>query len=762
MKHELIDDYKKPILLTCLDLENNDFGQNWIMSILSHPIAEGVAISNSDGSWGSSNLYINFGEVEVDIVKGRNAYIDLHVKIKQYISEKNDLAPRINHFYNSHPLVSVDKSKKKHIFLFLSTKESDKIFDYELIKDKDVLVKNVLELLLKVSFVNRTQKSRAVGTDVCYGKVFLNPIAEPRKNGTMFADVFSYNLIYKNSKLDFKLKNEVFALSADNGEIKKFDDVCYINNYKYGKKVDARKNKRLFLDFKNFKNLKRTRFYTQFELYKIILETLDAFNIKYEKSRFTPEYLYNYFGSVEVDIKPINVYACKQEINMFNAEMSKHGLDSGMDSLCKYMESKHGLAVKVIFDPSFKDVLDNKSTPGLFLMYGDKYDDNFVSKTVNGVESKWSNSLDAFLDNKLNPLNEADLMKELVLYDSYSRVKLFNIYANMNGLEPIVSQGLILDDEMDFQTLEEKDSIKSGSKGDINQSENKKLKSTAAKFILEKVINELNIKNTLFNKRHVYLNSFKSYIDNVEFKNIKIIQYKKVGSHRLYSTVDLECSDVWSSSLQKFNVTKYEILLDEDVNRINVDFNVREEFKNSTSLILINNSFLIKVRDNDFAPCLLLEEANIGNKDLDVSLLMDKHCLEQNDASTYVSRASGIKENLFFPYNQPVINKMIGGNQKQSHSRVNCLMDYSGDGVRLFINLSETALNNTIPKNNRIEELHLFKLDEDEFEYKKANWLEYDKILFFYLSTLTFNYININELTKTSILNKLGDLVLLN
>lgn len=145
---------------------------------------------------------------------------------------------------------------------------------------------------------------------------------------------------------------------------------------------------------------------------------------------------------------------------------------------------------------------------------------------------------------------------------------------------------------------------------------------------------------------------------------------------------------------------------------------------------------------------------------MDIALLIDKHTLNDTTLSTAASRKTGPNDNLFFPYTQPSSSTLIGNKNKSDLRYANCLIDYHSHGAKLFFRLENSAIDQTVSKNNRIEDLQLFSLDN--FECNQLSWENYEQMLFFYLSTLPFDYINISELTKTSLLNKLCRTIVLN
>lgn len=583
MKHLLTNDYSKPILLSALDLSQHLLDQSFITNLLSSPILNDVCINSPKGTFMSS-IYINFFILDMgDVLFENNSdfYKHLHQKIRMHISETNGFLSQKGYFYNFQKLWSADQKQKKYIFFFLSPNKSLAMLDFNLFPNKDILLTHLFELIIHSSFIDKTQQFAALNADTCFGKVFLNPIITPRKNGTTIADLFTYEITFKNSQLDFRLKHAVYSLESTSS-ISAYDDVCYINTgYHYSKKYDARKHKRLFFDFSNLQKFERTRFYAQLQLYKTISATLDRLHIHYQRTRFTPEFLFNDFPSVKLDLKHINIYISSTERMAYETFMLDTGSVSRISSLCEYLKTAHDINSTVIEDPSLDYIVNHQTDACLFLMFGPSYSDSPTREFVNGDWKPFKSALDVIISRQYLNLTMDNFLHSIRQFDLYSQVKMVNFYSHFYHLPTVVSQGLILNNKIDFTSSSINGSIQ--------------LKSKSSEAILSKTLNEIHLKHTLFIQKNISLKTEFSAAPIIsKFKKIQIVQCITVEKHKIYAKVTLESDGIINNSHQTFIISNYDILLNADVSHINLPIGVETELKNFNNLIVILISFLSK------------------------------------------------------------------------------------------------------------------------------------------------------------------------
>jgi hypothetical protein len=757
MKYQVAEQFKKRILLSELKLNMNDFSKEWLNGFFINPILKNAVVYDNNKIT-NVDLYLNFSFIDIDKnIKGDDFFTTIHHEIKKYIVDEWGHAKKISPVYNFYHIKSEIDDKKRVLFIYLSPAKANKLFDFDKIPNQDNLICNILEMLIKSSFIEQLNKTLIINTDIFSGKLFLNPeITEFKskidKKNKYAANVFSYKLTYADFKLGFNLKNEHFLLdNLANNNI--YNDICSINQYKYEKKLDARTYSRLFLDFKNYEHLKKTRFITQLELYKTILYTLDKFDIKYEKTVFIPEYLFNEFNHSQYDLNNINIHISSINKDTFNNVFAKKNIPNNFESMLLFLNQKN-INLTLNIDSSLDTLLSKPNETHLFLMYGNK--DNFVREIDNtGKETTWNDVTIPFLERKLWQDDKITFLKSIQTFDIYSQVKLYNLYANKNGKNPIISQGLFLNDNMQFTDIRTKEEIKRNKKDTIPK------KNVA--LIFNKVLNELDIKNKmLFHKKFYLKTFFPCMTENDVIHNVKIIQKKSKEKNSLYSYVEL--SNMNQNNTSCFDIINSKLIIDDEINSLSIDFDFNTKLQSDNNIIIINDLYCLKVKNNNFVPFIILEEQHIDNPLKDPSLLIKQHIQAGTSLSTNVPKLSAPDVNLFFPYNIPTISKITNQKIKKKNENEsaysNCMFEFHGNDINIYMTLGRGAIGNNMNKNNRLENIQLFKLKD--FSFIKENWEEHEQLLLIYLSSLTFDYLSINELTKKSLLNKLADIILFN
>lgn len=772
MKHEVSDNYKKPILLSEFDLSEHNFSTQWLNGFFTHPIAQSIILINHDLTLVEKQLFINFSYIQLpNSLDQRESFREINKEIKAHIFKDWNFTQRVYPIYNYLRLISADNTTQKYIFFYLSPNISPHVFDFEQIPEKDNLTKNILELLVKARFLEDMNQNNPLSVDMCLGKIFLNTVINHNeKLEKYFANVFSYRLYFKDKKLGFNLKNEHFLLDPDKSDIQLYDDISLINNYKYKHKEDAREYGRPFLDFRNYEKLKSTKFATQIQLYKIIQQTLNTFKIQHKNTFFESQFLYRDFSSFQNEIKDLNIYISEGEKNSYEQDLMGKGIKNGIESLRTYLKKTFNISSHLLINPTLNTILMNKDKHNLFLMYGAEYKENYVSEYLPEGVNKWQDPVLPFLEREMFNLEEDNFLKKIIYFDIYSQVKLFNIYANIRAEAPIVSQGLILDKSI---ILEEP----SGELGDDtnerdtenyieleNVGKNSKTKPyprNATKSIISKIVNELNIKYNLFVKKSVsFSKGFTIDKATTNFNDIKVIQKLSKHNHTLYAVLDVQRADIVDNGKIYFNVISQKILLSQNISTLNADIDIEEELKKTDNLIIIDNNYLIKVKNNNDMPFIILQRDNLHDAEKDPLLLIDKYIAQGTSASTGVSKSTGETTNLFFPYNTPVINKIVKQKIKNATGYCYCLLHFNQGELNIYMNLTNAGIQATMAKNNRLENIELFQIKD--FCSEKISWQSHEQILYFYLSTLTFNYLSVNELSKKSLLNKLTDTLLVN
>lgn len=755
MKNELKDRFKSEILLNQFDLSEQDLSDEWLSGFFTNPVSRSLKILDENNNWITKDLYIGFSVIKMETNSKKlndDFYLNLNKKIKENILNEWGSLSKNPPVYKIINLKSSEDEVKKFLYIYLSPKKSNQLFDFNVVSNKESIVASVFDMLMAAYLIERINKRNPLNIDFCGGKIFLNPLIDDEDKTVR---VFEYYFKIEDFKLRFILKHQVYSIK--NISVDKYDDVCLLNNYRYEDKLDAREYTRSFLDFISLQDLKETKFITQVELYKDVLGMLNCFGIVYKETTFKPEYLFNQFPSIEAKINDIIVYISSDDKKAYEDYLVLKNIPHDFNRVVNHIKSHFNLNVSFIENPSLEIILKNKHIPCIYLMFGDEYKEKYVSfKCDNGELKKLSDVATSFLEKKLYQLDYSSFIKQISSYDVYSQVKLYNLYANCNELEPVISQGIILGVKNFFER-----SLNSTTPLRPNKRTGKiptyPSKETVCKF--EKVITELDIKKQLYlDKVFNFKTKFPGF-ENIDIVNVKIINILANKKGRLYSFVNLD-----KGLNDDFKVTKNKILVNDQINELLLSINWKQELNLSDCLILINDNYLLRVKDNDFMPFLIMEKNRFNVEDKDICFKIEEAVLANKSKNKCSIKSTKDNQNYFFPYNLPTVGTMIGKenliNINNSLGYSNCIFNMNGNEIQFFMTLRDQPLSSRVPKNNRLECINLFSLND--FIYQKVDWKDNEQLLYFYLSSISFNYMLAGGITKKSLLTKLGDVVLLN
>lgn len=767
MKHEIKDEFQSKIILSNLDLSNHDFSESFLRGLFTTPLVEELAIINKDKNIQKINIYLGFMEIEVLEGKGKEFYKNLHLTIKKRIVDVWASFGKTKPLYQFNRIKCDKENHAKYLILFLSPKLSNSIFNFNLITNRNQLISNLLELLLKAHLLEKANTSNPINFDVVSGKVFLEPQIKKKKTEDDNDDenefsketsikkknsvtVFSFNLAFNNN--DYMLKSSIqherYLLEECNDGLDTYDDFCSLDNYKYLRRLDAREQARPFFNFKNYESLNYSRFIAQARLYKTIIEMCEKYKISYQKTYFSPQYLYCNFPEMKSDIKSINLYIKLDEFNNYSQYLQSLDIQQDFDDFLSYFKNELGVQLNVKLNYNLDDVLKTKNEPNLFLMFGDSYDDNYVFFKD---QELGRSAVETFVDKEMFKLSTNEFLDFIKDFDSYSQIKLYNLFANNKGLSPIVSQGLIVNN-MKLKSYKYENEIIDGKK-----IKNKIISiDSGFKNIAIKIVNELSIKADLYVKRKFkFQTDFLGLTPVTPINTVMILNRYQKKHFKTYSCVKLIKMEDGS-----FSVDSFQILFNEDIKSLNLEIDVYSEFDKSDNLLLIDEQFLIKVKDNDFMPVLIMEEGrfNVPNKDL-VMTVDDMRVLGKS-TGTSVSKSAKPGENVCYPYNTLAASSLVNEKDKTMKGNHSAMLDFSNDELKIFMNLKTQAVKETIDKNSRLESLEISTLKD--FSFEKDIWTNNEQLMNFYLSSIPFNYMSVNAITKKSLLTKLADIVLLN
>ena len=706
---------QKPLLLNEFDLSDNNFDASWINNIISKPIAKNVLVQLDNGKMVEHDFYINFDEIVLPQDKDKEKfYKNLNITIKQHISNVWN-SSNIHHIYNFYT-IEKNKDTVKVIFFYFSNKKSQKILDHSLFKYQDSLIRYIIDLLLKGTLMETLSENSPLRSDLFSGNFFLNPeIREGKKTNTI--NVFSYFLSYRNETLKFKLENKLFLLAQNPTQ---YDNICLLNkSFNYSKKLDARKYDRPFISFKNHEKLKASKFITQIEFYKLVDKTLQKFNIKNNKTYFEPTYIYNNFSMIKNSIK---------EIDMVVIDTNKKYQLERFKNLQNTLLNEHNLKVNLLVNPTLNELSKDKT----YLFLQAESDQNNFSFNIEENES-WTTAMYPFIQKELYKLSLDEFVASIKSFDLYSQVKLFNLYANYNKLQPFISQGWIIDD---YVPLEDPKSTR-----DYNSD----------LIVLKKIVNELNLKSSVYLKNKIFLNF--NYNFNIDIQKIRVVSTIKAEKDKLFSVIDFIVSNKSEQGIE-LEIKNSQMLINGEIDSLNLPININNEKDYKDSYLFLNDDYLIKSKDNDLMPFILCKKEIYENRELDIMEQINEKIIMDNS----LEAVPKTYEN-FYPFIMPRNNVMLKL-KGEKFDYAGCHIEFKNKEANIFMMLQDWAPKVTIPTNNRIENIQLFKLKD--FEYKKVNIEEHQELLQFYLSTLPFNYLSISELSKKSILNKLSEIIVKN
>jgi len=143
MKYKITEAYKKSVLLSELDLQDNDFNETWLNGFFMNPIIEGLNVFDTNGDLEEKDIYINFGEFDMPKISSHLFFPQLHKQIKQYIFNDWGIQNTVYPIYNFYLPYSDDKTKRKVLFIFLSPNKSNKLFNFNKIYLIDLPLSNL-------------------------------------------------------------------------------------------------------------------------------------------------------------------------------------------------------------------------------------------------------------------------------------------------------------------------------------------------------------------------------------------------------------------------------------------------------------------------------------------------------------------------------------------------------------------------------------------------------------------------------------------
>lgn len=732
MIYKLKDEYAQDLLLSEFSLANNCLDNNFINSLFLHPIAKKISLVNKDNTLQVQDFWVSFEEFSYDVKTHKNKiYPQMHKDMKIHVRKAWSMFKKPIPLYNAHRIENKN-NMIRYICIYLSPNKSKNTFDAAGIKNQDFLIQNMLNILLKSIFIEDLNKNTAYA-DIHSGEILLRPkVVKTTVSG------YSYNLSYDNNHLIFSLHLKRFQLK-DNDSITISDDMCF-NNKIYGHRLSAQKLTsagRKFLNFKNSVLANESLFICQLLLFKKLQQTFSKFNINYVPKTFSPKHLTNEFTKFE-NVEKINlcfigdkdtlespIYTDKSYLNnLFNGNQLTRKIVNSLNDILK-----HQLEANIFILPDEDgmtmedDDIENK-------------DEQLVCETINLIKKYHNSSLEVFLERNLDNLIYDEFLLNIINFDLYSQVKLYNLYANFHQLHPIVSQGI----KLNYNSILDE-------KLTVQKEIDKKLKSIKNKA--NKVIKEVSLKNLIFNNKNISL--------KVSSNNIDILQKKRVNKHNIYSYCSLTKIEDG-----KFQFNEKRIVKDGDLDSLNLDFCFDDEFKDCDTIIVFDKTYLLKVIKNHKNPNIILRK-DVLNQSYDPMNIIQNHINEDSSLTNlhYLKNVPDKQPIIFYPYVSRAAGKMTTQKPSNLESKsAFCILETNSNILKTFIRPSINSMNQDISKQSKIERIQLKK--KNDLFYEDEEWCNNFIILEDYLSTLTLNQLIINSVSKKSILTKFTELILLN
>lgn len=770
-------EYQRKVLLSKFDLSENDYDTNQIASFFQNKILSDIRLESA-----FIDVYLNFFTYKTNGSSGSQFYKKLNEEIKKEVSNKEDAISCSGKTQKLYSLISKSKNNKEneYLVLYLSKKPNNSKFDIsQYITDtqyKDSVMNKIMPSIISLTLnclIAQDKSERLnISKDVFYGNLLLNIIEDSHH----FSG-FRTNLFFYNNELTFKVSTEeYYKLSKDN--VVNGNIVSKKGDYK---RADARKTKRLFLNFNDEKYLE-SKYSTYLYVYEKLVEVFNILGLNSNKITFCPSFIFNDFMRIKNMSTSSNTKVVIEKKN-YDILNDKHPND--IANLFSYIHKQFGKKPELLIIDSLLDLNMNNESKYLFLMIKkDAAVKNPIEIKINNTMIDWSNTPSLLADMEYG---ESAILNKNFL-DSYTKIKLENLFRTQNKKDnerPFATQGIIIDED-------------DGLGGEKNFG-NTVYKSLA----------DLYIKDKLFNSREIEL-------PQSNFKSIKVLKKESIKVHNIKEgdngepikksskkTID---SYSFMSLIKKEKNDKFEIV--DSFIKINKEkeypqilstafgTEIKKDGKYSefdNYLILIDDKYLIRVSDKYYTPQIIgdyniihgvknpnkliydaiddgsLDEVLKKRKDAKIIAKMKPKINGKSNRADKVdgilSRTTEHEKNLFFPFAIPAFKLLL--DNPESIDPNECLknslalISFEKNVATFFVKQSEDPLNDKMTKSNLIENVAIFSRNEGG-PYKESSEAEATEILSFYLKCMTYNLISSKTVAKKTLLTKMVDILLNN
>lgn len=738
---DIKDKFKKSVCTSEFDLSNNDFNEIWINSFIKKPIFKSIILNNSKTS---VDLHINFEIFKFPTQTKNNIfYKNLHLQIKQKIYSiwaKYNISNKPIYYTID---ISTDIDIQFLVF-FVSPDLENKHLAYSHIKQQNKILSHLFSLLFNINCLG-TLNNKDNTWDVHNGCVYINPQVDDT-----FTKFFGYQIIfhYSDNNLKFFLKGQAFKLD-DTNSMNLYEDICLLSKTKiYSDKINANTEfSSSFLNLQQNKHTLRSKFMSQYFVYKKLRNIFKNNFIQYQETFFTPTKLFNHFYEEHIDNNiPINIFINKDEKEQFNKICLDSNINDGFSLFVNNIQTILGRKVNVLL-ATYNNFEGREFDNNIYLMFGDKYKENYVHHKANSKLNEQT-ALDYYLTNNLSGLSMIDINKHLTNIDLYSSIKIRNLLNSEKSLfHNFVTQGLVLDISM-------------------------VQKPASLKHILSKILGELNLKRKFFQKNDIAIHPKIQSNFSILETYLKIVKKIKKKTYIYYSYIK------FSKNNEKLSIIDSKIIPEIEFKKINLSF-PHDLINRDETIMVFDNKIILNVKDNSLNPRLIfrndlidsqshdpiIKMKNQKNSNINDAIKAKQEGQKKSDIKKLLEkpvefRRTDINENILFPYYLPTTFVLTGDKTDQGRYS-SILIDDTKDNIKVFYHISNCALNGVSPKDSLIEEISLFEIIDD-FEHKKVDCKNHMDLIEFYLSTSTFKLLLLNSVSKKTILRKFLDISLFN
>lgn len=726
--------------LTNQTVIKDDINESRLNSLFKHPIFKDIYSNSQYSDW-----YINYFEESVllDDQKEKN-YQDFNNRIKERIQNHLKLFNiQVSYKYIAYSTIVLEKTENMITYIIIYMAPERPISSLQI--SNKTIKDNYFLSLIKLNFKNEIMSADgnaiienfAINEDY-FIYCFFEKLETNGNTGILHClkpfITFNESILSIDFKATAFYAEDVQNLSKrilNKAELLKMKNVPEINFVENNKKykvicfADAREYNinHILIDSDKFKSSKLGQFIYSNKLIRKILLSL---KIENEPVISKPTDVFLDLLKMNVEDKIIEVHIAIEESDydfLINKNFVLEGQQiNELDLLKKQIKNNFPWITLINYIFKKTPALE-KDKLYLCITLKEYYKDHYIYSESKNLKK---NSVQQIIANG----------KEIKNLDWYTQIKKEIFENNLSGNCETVTQGLVLRKDLPFFINNNKE---------VNK-----------KNLIKKIVNELFIKSLLFKHR-----TFK--INNCDFKSLKM--FKKFAVKKTNGQIYVKYAYLSCSINKDLLTIKDAFLISEDCyENLLADYQIEsisERGIYKSAFLILDDKYIIKVKNN------VLNPIPIGNSqiwlDLNINPLYTKRRtiskIEKEDAKGNVIMKKGtltnnlsksFEDNHFVNYNITTVKNLIGSKVKIPYSY--CLVEFKNKKVDYFC-VDKNNIKLTIPKINRMESLSLYEYKD--FEINQLNFENNKNILEFYLGLTTDDIININSYSKSTILEKM-------